>query len=247
MDPAFKKSSGSATATLAASSLTPSNNPPFIDSTPYYGGDRIVNQRLVNGQWIIYSCTVSSPYVSGTTTYMMTAGHCGPVGSSWYQGYYDGTTIWNSGTMGTASSVQWGDNRTDGALLKGSSYSPYIWTNGSSYTAAHVTGAATVAPKSSTYAGTPVCTDGSFTGYACGGKVSLINACVNISEESVTYKVCGLDAAVAPTPIVQGGDSGGPVVVPVSGTISAQSDGGKTVYFSDVKYLQQVFAATVVH
>lgn len=248
-----KKSSGSAATTLAAASLTPSNVPPFIDSTPYYGGDRIVNQRLENGQWWIYQCTVSSPYLKSTTTYMMTAGHCGPAGASWYQGYYDGTTIWNSGTMGTASYVQWGDNRTDGALLSGSSYSPYIWTNGSTYTAAHVTGAATVAPKSSTYAGTPVCTDGSFTGYACGGKVSLINACINIAEGSVTYKVCGLDAAVAPTPIVQSGDSGGPVVVPVSGgvqmagTISAQSDGGKTVFFSDVKYLQQVFAATVVH
>lgn len=248
-----KKSGGSATTTLAAASLTPSNLPPFIDSTPYYGGDRIVNQRLINGQWWIFECTVSSPYLKSTTTYMMTAGHCGPVGASWYQGYYDGTYIWNSGTMGTASYVQWGNNRTDGALLSGSSYSPYVWTNGSTYTAAHVTGAASVAPKSSTYAGTPVCTAGSFTGYACGGRVSLINACVNVSEGSVIYSVCGLDAAVAPTPIVQSGDSGGPVVVLVSGgvqmagTISAQSDGGKTVFFADVKYLQQVFTATVVH
>jgi hypothetical protein len=155
--------------------------------------------------------------------------------------------------MGTAASVQWGDNRTDGALLGGSSYGPYVWTNGSSYTAAHVTGAATVAPKSSTYAGTPVCTGGSFTGHSCGGKVSLINACVNVSEGSVVYKVCGLDAAEAPTPIVQSGDSGGPVVVEgsggvqMAGTISAQSDEGKIVFFSDVNYLQQVFAASVVH
>jgi hypothetical protein len=84
-----KKASGSAPTTFAAASLTPSNVPPFIDSQPYYGGDRIVNQRLVNGQWMIYQCTVSSPYLQGTTTYMMTAGHCGPAGASWYQGYYE--------------------------------------------------------------------------------------------------------------------------------------------------------------
>ena len=248
-----KKAGGSATALLAAASLIPGNYPPFIDSQPYYGGDRIVRQELINGEWWVFSCTVSSPYLKGTTTYMMTAGHCGKVGAVWTQGYYDGISITASGTMGTASSVQWGDNRTDGALLQGSSYSPYIWTNGSSYTAAHVTGAATVKPKSSTYAGTPVCTGGSFTGYACGGKVSLINACVNISEGSGVIKVCGLNVADSATPIVQHGDSGGPVVVPVSGgvqmagTISAESNGGKTVIFSDVNYLQQIFAATVVH
>lgn len=253
VSPKAKKAGGSAVALLAAASLIPGNYPPFIDSQPYYGGDRIVRQELRNGSWYIVQCTVSSPYLKSAATYMMTAGHCGPANAAWDQGYYDGSQIWASGPMGTASYVQWGDNRTDGALLKGSSYSPYIWTNGSSYTAAHVTGAATVAPKSSTYAGTPVCTGGSFTGYACGGKVSLINACINVVEGTVTTKVCGLDVADSATPIVQSGDSGGPVVVPVSGgvqmagTISAQSNGGKTVFFSDVKYLQQVFAATVVH
>ncbi|MBT8163482.1 S1 family peptidase [Arthrobacter sp. GN70] len=247
--PSRKKPAPSSTATLAAS-LTPSNIPPFIDSEPYYGGDRIVSTQVENGINYVVQCTVSAPYVNSSTVYMMSAGHCGPTGTAWNQGYFDGSNIYISGSMGTASSVQWGNNRIDGALLTGASYAPYIWTDGANYVSAHVTGAATVVPKG-VNPGTGVCTDGSFTGYACGGTVSFTNACANISEGSVVYYVCGLDIADSATPIVQSGDSGGPVVVPTSGgvlmagTISAQSNGGKEVLFSDVNYLQQVFAVSV--
>lgn len=58
---------------------------------------------------------------------MVRAGHCGPTGVLWYQGYYDGSKILTTGTMATANTIQSGDNRTDSELIGGESGSltPY--------------------------------------------------------------------------------------------------------------------------
>jgi hypothetical protein len=231
------------------SSATPGDYPPFIDSLPYYGSDRIER----SDSQFIYQCTVTSPFVDGSgNSYMMTAGHCG--GTAWNQGYYDTTTqtIYESGTMGNVTSVQWGNNRIDGEILNGNNYDPYVWTNGVSGDAAHVLGTATVTPGPAGK-GTPVCTDGSFTLFACGATVTMTNACVNETDGSgTTYYVCGQDIADAPNEVVQHGDSGGPVLVQTSsgmqlaGTISGGNSSGTEVNFSDVNYLQQVFSMSVM-
>jgi hypothetical protein len=44
--------------------------------------------------------------------------------------------------------------------------------------------------------GMAVCTDGSFTGYACGGTVGFINTCLTYTDGT---HVCGLDSADAST------------------------------------------------
>lgn len=225
-------------------SLVPGAHPPFIDSPAYKGGDRIVSQQTINGQSYIVQCTVTAPLVVGGATDMLTAGHCGAAGTAWSQGYWDGTKIQSSGDMGTAAAVSWENNKVDGALIGGGSYSPSITTPTGTLP---VLGAATVA------VGSKVCTDGSFTGYACGATVQATNVCANISDNGAIVTVCGLDVASAPRRIVQSGDSGGPVVVPASGgvqlagTISAQANYGTTVLFSDVAQLQTAFSGTVAH
>jgi len=225
-------------------SATPGAHPPFIDSPAYKGGDRIVSQQTINGQTYIVQCTVTAPLIAGGATDMLTAGHCGAAGTSWMQGYWDGSKIQSSGDMGTASTVSWENNKVDGALIGGGSYSPAITTPAGTVP---VLGAASVA------VGSKVCTDGSFTGYACGATVQATNVCANVSDNGAIVTVCGLDVASAPRKVVQSGDSGGPVVVQASGgvqlagTISAQANYGTTVLFSDVAQLQSAFAGTVAH
>jgi len=227
----------------APAPATPGAYPPFIDSPAYKGGDRIVSQQTINGQNYIVQCTVTAPFVTGGTTDMLTAGHCGPAATHWFQGYWDGSNIQTSGDMGNAATVSWANNQIDGTLLSGGSYTPSIST--SATTTMPVLGAAAVA------VGSHVCTDGSFTGYACGATVTSTNVCANISDNGTIVTVCGLDVADAPTKVVQSGDSGGPVViqatggVQLAGTISAQANSGTRVLFTDVNQLQTVFNGTV--
>jgi hypothetical protein len=71
-----------------------------------------------------------------------------------------------------------------------------------------------------------------------------INACVTIWDglRRVNITICGLDRAdnaINGTPIVQAGDSGGPVFqggssVHPAGIISAGTDPGLTVWFTDI-------------
>ncbi|HEX9089714.1 MAG TPA: hypothetical protein VF867_19640 [Arthrobacter sp.] len=229
--------------TTAPAPVTPGAYPPFIDSPAYKGGDRIVSQQTINGTNYVVQCTVTAPFITGGATDMLTAGHCGPVGTHWYQGYWDGSKIQSSGDMGNAAAVSWSNNQIDGTLLSGGSYTPAITT--SATTTAPVIGAATVA------VGSHVCTDGSFTGYTCGATVTATDVCANVSENGSIVTVCGLDIADAPTKVVQSGDSGGPVViqsgtgVQIAGTISAQANNGTRVLFTDVRHLQTVFSGTV--
>ncbi|MEN2736794.1 hypothetical protein ABCS02_03290 [Microbacterium sp. X-17] len=229
--------------------LTANDAPPFRDfGTPWWGGDRITNYQTIGGVSYNIQCTVTTEYGS----YMMSAGHCGPTGVLWYQGYYDGANIQSNGTMGTVQTVQWGNNRTDSELISGSTYDAHVYTATSSGTSAvAVTGAATVAP------GMSVCTDGSFTGYVCGATVGETNACVNISDMGTVYNVCGLDIAQNPNAvIVQQGDSGGAVlanvgtdptlgsIAKIAGTISAEANNGHQVSFADIGYQRQIFGVS---
>ena len=224
---------------LQTDALTPTTTAPFLDGTPYWGGDRIVSQQTIGGTQYVVQCTVTGQY--GTA--MMTAGHCGPSGTTWYQGYFDGAQIQYTGTMGTATTVKFGGNQIDSAYLAGGSYDRYIWgslSNGG-LLSLQLLGGQTQHT---------VCTDGSFTGLVCGASVNYIDVCAMINQDGTNIGVCGLDEAENDSAtIVQSGDSGGPVfatftnngtsygTVYVMGTISAQSNNGHTVLFAD--YNQQ--------
>ena len=222
------------------------------DGQPYFGGDRIVRTYSQGSNNYIVQCTVSSPMLTSANNSqaMLTAGHCGPTGTVWDQGYYPGTggIIYITGTMGTDSLTQWGNNRVDGELLQGATYGydPYVYVS--------ATASDMVDGSALTGTGSIFCTDGSFTGYSCGAKVTHENVCANVIEGAAAYNVCHLDIADANHRIVQSGDSGGPVLYPeplrpghvtLAGTISAQSNNGNEVFFSDIQYLQSGLNAYV--
>ncbi|MEU4213995.1 hypothetical protein [Actinoplanes sp. NPDC026623] len=221
----------------------------LLDSVPYAGGDRITSIQTISGTQYVVQCTVSVKVLpdSGGDA-MLSAGHCGPTGTVWYQGYYDSGTVYNTGILGSTTTMQWGNGRLDGELIQGSQYGyfPYAYTT--------LTGLESVTGIAVTGTGSKVCTDGSFTGYKCGATITKYNVCANITEGTTVYSVCHLDIAGASSQIVQPGDSGGPVFYPnsttdvaLAGTISAQSNNGREVLFSDAAYLQSTLGVVVPH
>lgn len=228
----------------AAQATATGTDPRLIDSAPYYSGDRIVS---VQGQYV-YSCTAGGKLMGGSSAYMATAGHCGPAGAVWYQGYYDQSTgtIWNSGVMGTAAGVVWGNNLPDGAILNGNTYGAYTWTTSNSYAAAHITGPFSVR------VGTPICANGSYTGLSCGGTVTQINVCAQETEGSTSVTVCWLNIATASNRLTQAGDSGGPVLASYAGStatlaglISGGDAAGTTLAFADMGKIDSWFGTVV--
>lgn len=191
------------------SSLAQSQSPPLIDHPPFYGGTRIFRSiDNGNGTQDIYQCTSGGVYNNAGQLSMSTAGHCGPKFQVWTQGYFDvaaGKTF-GSEYMGSATTVSYGGGVPDMAMISWATYSPRIWVSPTS--SMPVSGQAAVGM------GTSVCTVGSFTGFVCGAKVDLVNACVVYNAGLPSSQlVCGLDRAVAPYVVNQKGDSGGPVVV----------------------------------
>ena len=233
---------GRAQPRLQSSSVnaTPGNYPPFLDSEPYWGGDRIVSFQGI----YMVQCTTTAAYgLLGGLDSMLTAGHCGSSGVQWYQGYFDGSNVLVSGVMGEAGAVHFGNSDIDAELLYpmngAPTYGPAIWTGANSYFI--------VSGTSTMFAGAAVCTDGSFTGHICGATVSDVNICANVDENGTIVTVCGLDRATAAVSVVQSGDSGGPVLAQesgsyagIAGTISAGTPDGKQVLFTDGNRVTEV-------
>jgi hypothetical protein len=224
--------------------LTPGYYAPFLDVPPYVGGDRIVRQSESKVIW----CTVTSLW-SGK---MLTAGHCGPNGTAWEQGYFDGTVMQTTGSIGKATSVHYEANNPDVALLSGGqgfTTGLYISRDKGDVTYVKVAGAAI------SQVGTEVCTDGTTTGYQCGAKVTIVNGCVNQYEDLIdkTTKICGLDAAYNPNALIsQPGDSGGPVItktsngkVIVAGNISGSGADYHTVWYSNISRIKQILGSSI--
>lgn len=242
---------GVAASNRAVATTTPTR---LQDSQPYFGGDRIVRTYTQGTQTYIVQCTVTTPMLTNSngSQAMLTAGHCGPTGTVWDQGYYPGTgsVIYITGTMGTDTVTQWGNGRVDGELLQGATYGydPDVYIS--------MTGSDAVDGAGATAGGGTFCSDGSFTGYSCGAVVTSTgyNVCANISDNGTTVNVCHLDIANANHRIVQPGDSGGPVLYPeprspghvlVVGTVSAGNSSGTQLLFSDVGYLESGLAAQI--
>lgn len=236
----------------AALQARPNTNvagPPLVDFEPYLGGDRMI--RLIydsDGEIIaIEQCTAGLVWNNGSSTpFMASAGHCGPINYSWTQGYYDpdANEIYETGPMGTAFANGFGEGGIDGMLLDNDGeYLTELWENLSgSYTATGVTS------LHNAVVGEHVCTDGSFTGTKCSGVVTVADACDDVKDKNpetgaiTIVTVCHETTAVSTEQIVQSGDSGGPVFfgdpskgngVAATGIISAGSDDGKTVLYTN--------------
>ena len=193
--------------------------PPLADFPPYIGGDRMI-RLLYNSDGSLrgfVQCTAGLVWNNGgSTPFMASAGHCGPLNYSWQQGYYDpsSNTIYETGPMGTAFANPFGEGQIDGMLLDNSGdYLTELWQNLSgSYTATGVTS------LHDAVQGEKVCTDGSFTGAKCSGVISNPDSCDPIDYDDpdtgieTTIDLCHLATATSSTEqIVQSGDSGGPV------------------------------------
>jgi hypothetical protein len=234
----------------AAFSPQVTDNPRLLDSTPYYGGDRIFREVGSNS---IIQCTTSFEW---TGPAMVTAGHCGGANETWYQGYLDegDNTAYYSGTMGIANRVAFGNGQVDGATLTdplgppGGIWAAKVWANPAVvYRVMGTTGTNSV--------GDNVCFDGSFTNQSCGAIIQQARVCTNVDDDGTTVTVCGVDIARSTGPrITQPGDSGGPVFgsidavnnfVKVAGIISAGSDDGLTGVFTDLGSFQQTFGGGV--
>jgi hypothetical protein len=214
---------------------------PFLTVPTYPGGVRIIRDA---GNEIVWCSTTS---VWGGK--MLTAGHCGANGAAWKQGYYDSGTIRASGPAGTASKVHWEDSNPDVALLGGGSgWDTGIYLSGDKGDVSYVS----VAGAAVSAIGSSICTDGTTTGYVCGGKVDIVNGCTSQTEHGKVAHLCGMDSAYNATKIlVRPGDSGGPVVTPpsggkvvVAGDISGESDGGHRVWYSNVSRIKQILGVS---
>ncbi|MGH3636189.1 MAG: hypothetical protein ACRDTS_19300 [Mycobacterium sp.] len=229
----------------------------LLDTTPYYGGDRIYRLYTDSGgATYVVQCTGGFEWSPAA---MSTAGHCGPYGTIWSQGYYDtsNSTLYKSGIMGTVFTVQWGNQRIDGELMNNGSWAPWVYTQ--------LQAVDPVLGSQIPSVGETVCTDGSFTGENCTAKITATNQCVNVSDPTAgTVTVCGLDAATSTnnTMLCQPGDSGGPVYthardssgadlgLVADGLVSACSGGsnpGRDVWFTDIATALQIFGGSIAH
>jgi hypothetical protein len=222
----------------------------LLDETPYFGGDRIYRLISSGGVTYIIQCTVAFMWSPAA---MSSAGHCGPTGTIWAQGYYDpsNNTLYKSGNMGTVYTTQFGNGRIDAELMNKSSWDPYVYTalEGASPVVGYETGAV----------GYTVCTDGSFTGENCTAVIQEIDVCANESDPltGATVNVCHLDIATSSngSMLCQPGDSGGPVYSYsgnslladgiISGCSSDTPPGGSLVAYSDILEAQLILGGTI--
>ncbi|MDN3352033.1 S1 family peptidase [Actinomadura sp. DC4] len=140
------------------------------------GGDPIIG----NG---VYRCTLGANVVGGATYYLITAGHCGTVATTWRTvgGVLIGTTV--------------------GSRFPSDDYSLVRYTG----TVIHegAVGSQDITSAANAYVGEHVCMRGSTTGVHCG-TVTALNATVNYAEGTVS----GL---IRTTICSEPGDSGAPL------------------------------------
>ncbi len=125
----------------------------FNDYAPWYGGDRISTSSL--------SCTTGFAATYNGLPAMLTASHCGGVGT----GFWNGLTSSNSWNF--MGNVTYSNSGTDVASIQVSSYSNYInvGSNPQAPTQLLISG------WQSPVVGQYLCQSGSFTGEVCGLRV----------------------------------------------------------------------------
>jgi hypothetical protein len=217
----------------------------LLDCYPYWGGDRLVRTQPDGNKTLVIQCTSAYPWTTkgkpANFSTETTAGHCGPTGTQWYQGYYDPSneTVYVSGIAGKDVLTQFGSKRPDGEVLSPTDFTNDVWAI-QPYGAPMVKYAEPVQ-------GQNICADGSFTGEACTGTVQSANACYDITDD-LTGKVvdeCDQAYATSKSKLSQSGDSGGPVYtyedavnsVIAAGSITAGNTSGTELLFTNINGL----------
>jgi hypothetical protein len=187
----------------------------YSDTAPYWGGAAIINQD--NGA----RCTSGFSVYSGSTNFLLTAGHCGRVGGGWWNGD-------RSRTIGTSSAL----NAAHDLMLIPTVAAGRIYDGGVG-TGEFSKG---VVGWDWVHSGEYVCQSGSTSGAVCGIQ----------NTGNFTYQFCDTDTygnyecfndlILARRPdngvAVRPGDSGGPVFS-LAGTMQVTAKGTVTGYASD--------------
>jgi hypothetical protein len=181
----------------------------YYDTAPFWGGAAIYRPDGAR-------CTTSFAVKNSVgTRYMVTAGHCGGVGTTWRTagGVYVGQTVSRPNFP-----------TYDMALISGgSSYGSYIYMGNSTGYGSKVLGAG------NPVVGSYYCTSGTTTNENCGKRVTSLNATLCTASGCTP----GLASYVGGT-LTQGGDSGGPLVLKATNGVYVRGlhkgIGGTTMY-----------------
>ncbi|MFI7650948.1 S1 family peptidase [Micromonospora sp. NPDC049460] len=189
---------------------------------------------LIAGGQAVYGgggrCSLGVNVRSGTTAYLVTAGHCTVAASTWYADSAQ-TTV-----LGTRA----------GTSFPGNDYGLVRYTGGIAHPSAVYThpGLLTVYGAGNAYVGQAVCRSGATTGVRCGS-VTGLNATVNYAQGTVT----GL---IRTNICAEPGDSGGPLYVAATGTILGILSGGSgncatggTTYYQPITEILAAYGLTI--
>ncbi|WP_433308211.1 S1 family peptidase [Micromonospora sp. CA-269861] len=188
---------------------------------------------IAGGQGIYGSgarCSLGANARSGSTYYVITAGHCTAAAATWYADSAQ-TTV-----LGTRTATSYPTN--DYGLIR---YTGRIAHPSAVYT---YPGLVTINGPGNAYIGQAVCRSGSTTGVRCG-TVTGLNQTVNYST-GVIYGLIRTNICAEP------GDSGGPLYVASTGTILGILSGGTgnctaggTTYYQPIAEVLAAYGLTL--
>ncbi|MDG9676809.1 S1 family peptidase [Micromonospora sp. DH14] len=175
-------------------------------------------------------CSLGANARSGSTYYVITAGHCTAAAATWY------TDSAQSTVLGTRTATSYPTN--DYGLIR---YTARIAHPSAVYT---YPGLLTINGPGTAYIGQAVCRSGSTTGVRCG-TVTGLNQTVNYAT-GVIYGLIRTNICAEP------GDSGGPLYVAATGTIlgilsggSGNCTAGGTTYYQPIAEVLAAYGLTL--
>ncbi|MEV4120028.1 S1 family peptidase [Micromonospora sp. NPDC049645] len=189
---------------------------------------------LIAGGQAIYGsgtrCSLGANARSGSTYYVITAGHCTTAAATWYADSAQ-TTVLGTRTATSYPTNDYGLIRYTGRLAHPSAVYTYP-------------GLVTINGPGNAYIGQAVCRSGSTTGVRCG-TVTGLNQTVNYST-GVIYGLIRTNICAEP------GDSGGPLYVASTGTILGILSGGTgnctaggTTYYQPIAEVLAAYGLTL--
>ncbi|WP_143194262.1 S1 family peptidase [Micromonospora sp. CB01531] len=189
---------------------------------------------LIAGGQAVYGgggrCSLGANVRSGSTNYLVTAGHCTSLADTWYADSAHTTVL----------------GYVTGSSFPGNDYGVVRYTGTVDHPSAVYTypGMLTIYRAGNAYVGQRVCRSGATTGVRCGS-VTALNATVNYAEGTV-YGLIRTNICAEP------GDSGGPLYDPSTGTILGILSGGSgncasggTSYYQPIGEILTAYGLTI--